>query len=298
MTLPKGNPRIPEGINASEENPLKEFAMLAIGVSAGLAIMVVAISFIASILTPYIPFEWERAFNPAMVASLYEDEKEEGEEGEPSGATAQAALDDLSQALLQSSLQVPIGNKAPQDVVPIDAFVFHFMSEEMPNAFATFGANVMVTSGLLKEVSSENGLAMVIAHEIAHVQLRHPIEAAGRGIVIQIALTAILGSTGSGLFGGAVSSGGNLALLSYNREMELAADTRALRILRQHYGHVGGADEFFLAIDEAQGSARWLEFVQTHPSTQRRLAIIGAAVAADVQTSNLKEMPGALQNAQ
>ena len=33
---------------------------------------------------------------------------------------------------------------------------------------------------LLHTVTSENALAMVIAHEIAHVQLRHPIEAAGR----------------------------------------------------------------------------------------------------------------------
>ena len=45
------------------------------------------------------------------------------------------------------------------------------------NAFATSGGHIFVTLGLLECVTSEDALAAVIAHEIAHIQLQHSIKA-------------------------------------------------------------------------------------------------------------------------
>ena len=45
------------------------------------------------------------------------------------------------------------------------------------NAFATSGGHILVTRGLINVVNTEDALAGVIAHEIAHIQLRHSIKA-------------------------------------------------------------------------------------------------------------------------
>ena len=287
MTLPQENPRIPEGINAHNESPLREFLVLAAGVSAALVALVFALSLAVRFMAPYLPFAWELAAAPAL-ESLTEETGE-------SQAAASAALQDLGKALLKSSLTVPIDGEDPSSTVPPEHFRFSLLGLDSPNAFATLGAQVAVSDALLAHVQSENGLAMVLAHEIAHVQLRHPIEAAGRGVVVQIALAAILGNNASGLLGGSLGTGSMLTLLSFNREMELQADRRALAILRSHYGHLGGADEFFREMASDPGSPEWLEFAQTHPSTQRRLQLIRGAMRADPVTMPSRPMSKALR---
>jgi len=44
------------------------------------------------------------------------------------------------------------------------------------NAFATSGGHIFVTRGLVDALNSEDAFAAVIAHEIAHIQLRHGIK--------------------------------------------------------------------------------------------------------------------------
>ncbi len=299
MNRPQSNPRIPEGINASEENPLKEFAQLVLGVVLALVVAVAIISALMRLLAPYIPFTWEQAMGERLATAFAEVEGEDA-----GGDEALAALEQLANGLLQTSLGVPIDGGPGDASIPADAFHFQLYDTDQANAFASLGALVVVTQGLLAEVRSENGLAMVIAHEIAHVQLRHPIEAMGRGLLVQLGLSALLGSTGSSLFGGALSSGGMLTMLSFNRDMELAADARALQILRKHYGHLAGADEFFVAMSGQEfggesGSDKrqaWLEFAQTHPNTERRVALIREAMAQDAIAGTVRPLPAALQS--
>jgi predicted Zn-dependent protease len=45
------------------------------------------------------------------------------------------------------------------------------------NAFATSGGHIFVTRGLISCANTEDALAAVIAHEIAHIQLQHSIKA-------------------------------------------------------------------------------------------------------------------------
>lgn len=287
MSLPKGNPRIPEGINARDEHPLKEFIVLAAGVVGALIAGVFILSLSARWLAPHIPFAWELEASEPVEAMLASDRAEEDPE-------RRAALQQLARDLLQSSMAVSLEGSPPGETVPAEHFKFLLVPTDIPNAFATLGANVAVTDPLLANVRSENGLAMVLAHEIAHVQLRHPIEAAGRGIVIQVALTAVLGSSGNSLLGGSLGAGGLLTVLSFNRDMELEADRRALAILRQHYGHTAGADEFFIEMEKMQNSADWLEFTRTHPDTDRRLEIIRAEMALDTRPGDTRPLPAAL----
>jgi predicted Zn-dependent protease len=287
VSLPRGNPRIPEGINAHNENPLREFLTLALGVSLALVVLVFILSVTIKLIAPYIPFAWELSAAPPLQAFAGA--------GKGANREATAALQSLSAGLLDSSLRVPIKGRDAANIVPPEHFRFSLITLNNPNAFATLGAQIAVTDSLLQHVSSENGLAMVLAHEIAHVQLRHPIEAAGRGIVVQIVLAALLGDSGANLLGGSLSAGGMLTLLSFNRDMEMQADRRALEILRAHFGHVGGADEFFRDMAANPRSADWLEFAQTHPSSKRRLERIRQAISKDTVTLPTLPMPTGLR---
>jgi len=288
-SMPQGNPRLPEGINASEEHPLKEFFLLFIGVSATIVVVVIILSVLARVLAPYIPFEWERAITPSATNFVDEDVEES------ITPEREIALNKLSQSLLNASLLIRIEGDNGEPTVPPEAVNFHLLRMGTPNAFATLGGHIFVTEGLLGEISSENGLAMVIAHEIGHIQLRHPIEAAGRGVVIQLVLMAVLGSSGSNASAGILTGASIFTMLSFNRDMELAADERALAILRQHYGHVGGADEFFEAMEKDGAIEDWLEFSQTHPSTERRLQLIRDALAMDDEYTALTPLPPELK---
>lgn len=55
----------------------------------------------------------------------------------------------------------------------------HYIDEPVINAFATIGGHVFIYRGLIDAITSENGLSMVLAHEIAHINNRHPIAALG-----------------------------------------------------------------------------------------------------------------------
>lgn len=55
------------------------------------------------------------------------------------------------------------------------------------NALSTPGGHILITKGLLKCAESEDALAAVIAHEVAHIQLNHPIEAIRTSRVITAA---------------------------------------------------------------------------------------------------------------
>ena len=126
---------------------------------------------------------------------------------------------------------------------------YHFnvrlLENDTPNAFVVPGGHIFVTRGLLQSVDSENGLAMVLAHEMGHQYYRHPLRAAGRGIVVSLALLIISGAESSGIAQSFIGSTAMLTNLSFNRDQEREADTVGVELLQRHFGHSHGASEFF-----------------------------------------------------
>lgn len=143
-----------------------------------------------------------------------------------------------------------------------------------PNAFAFLGGKIFVTSGLLSELKSENGLAFVLAHEMGHVVHRDNVRNLGRKAVFQ-ALSVLLGLGDAGnlaTFSGFIS-------LGYDRNLEESADEYALQLVSKVYGHTNGADEFFqrMSEDESILEKNLARFASTHPPSADRLAKLKAA---------------------
>lgn len=154
----------------------------------------------------------------------------------------------------------------------------HFIQGDMANAFATLGGHILVFEGLLKEMPDENTLAMVLAHEIAHIKHRDPIVSVGRGVALQVLLSG--GSNTGGIEREAGSFSEQLAGNIYSRVQERAADETALKTLHKYYGHVWGAEQlfFFLAKasdDKIQKSpekvTRIDDWFSTHPTLYSRM---------------------------
>jgi len=253
---PTENPILPDHINNQNENPLKDFLILAVAVVLLVSAATWLLAASASWLAPKIPYSWELSWQDTSPTT----DKE----------TTDTAQQQKEQAL-QQLLEKLIGD----DALPVR--VHYLADESTPNAFATLGGHIFVTRGLLENVQSENGLAMVLAHEYAHIELRHPMILA----LEQVSLGLIFSLMGGDNIAQMVTQNTSMfTVLAFSRDMERASDQFALQRLLKTYGHTAGADEFFTQIqtqhheNSSLPDSPWLEFMQTHPLTAERINTI------------------------
>ena len=274
------NPQIPEGINVSPTHPLKDFTLLLGGVSALIVVAVLALSFAAGYLVRFVPFEQEQALASSIDADWLKqshsaDDKRREQYLRALGEQLAAAMD------LPAEMRIAV----------------HYSSDDTVNAMATLGGNIVVFQGLIDTVDSENALAMVLAHEIAHVGHRHPIVAMGRGFTVMLALSALSG-VGDGMIQQWVGSMGMLPMLAFSREQEEAADADALQALLRVYGHAGGAATFFEHVAEQSALPEPPALLNTHPDTDARIARIRDFEQAHIRPDEqaLKPLPDFLKS--
>jgi len=261
MAFAKRNPKIPEGINASDDNPLKDFLLLLAGVSGFVVICVTLLVLFSQSLAPYIPFHYEQKIAQFYEQQFVETGKQEGQAPSLKFQEAEAALQELG-SILAAKADLP---------EQID-LQFHLVNDaDVANAFATLGGHIFVTTGLLQTVSSENALAMVVAHEIAHVKLRHPIQALSRGVIVQLFMSLVIGGQDASAVQSVLGQTGLLTLLSFNRSMEHQADSEALDALFKQYGHLKHAEQFFKKMSELGHKTGWKEVFYTHPDVESRI---------------------------
>nr|WP_319397221.1 M48 family metallopeptidase [uncultured Desulfobacter sp.] len=140
------------------------------------------------------------------------------------------------------------------------------------NAVALAGGTIVVFSGIFDKVRSQNGIAFVMAHELGHFKQRDHLRGMGRGIVLT-ALSALLTGSGSNITQLA-APGVHLTQARYSRQREAMADARALDTLVCHYGHAGGATEFFKAMEAEHDPGRFNAYFSSHPEGEARIAAL------------------------
>jgi hypothetical protein len=150
----------------------------------------------------------------------------------------------------------------------------------MVNAFALPGGPVLITDDLIAEAESPDELAAVISHEVAHVEMRHVMQAVWRDLGIGMLLDLVVGG-GTGAGQQAVILAGQASDLTYSRDAELEADTRGQALLHAAGLSSLGMAPFFDRMARADGSGRLgeaVEFMNSHPDSSRRgrVALAGA----------------------
>lgn len=244
-----------ERVNYSRENPLREaLVLVAIVAAIGAAVLFSASWFVEAIVVR-IPPTWEsRVFG--YVAKQFPTHED-------------ARLERVS-ALL-----------ADLDPETAANLTVRIMDDEQLNAFAAPGGLIMVTTGLLDSVESENELAFVLGHEMGHFRNRDHLRSMGRGLASSLTLGAL-----SAVVGADVSSLGwlqQLTQLRFSRQQEREADVWGLGLTAKRYGHVAGATAFFERLPRTQSAlARGAEsFLSSHPVTGNRIERLGELAAAE-----------------
>ena len=242
------NPEIPEGINTSKEHPLKEFVLLSAGVLGLIFAAVLVLSILADKLAHFIPFSVEQ--------SIATDRFSKADTSLP----IEKYLNDLARRIV-----------AAQELPEGMTVTVHYVDEDTVNAFATLGGNILMFRGLLAQLDNENALAMVLAHEVAHIKHRHPIRSAGRGVVIGLALSMVSSSLGNAMVDTVLGQAGQVTVLSFSRDHEKESDQTALDTLVKLYGHVEGATDLFQVLKKQEKISVMPEFYSSHPLTDKRL---------------------------
>ena len=153
-----------------------------------------------------------------------------------------------------------------------------------PNAFALPGGKIGVNSGMLKVARTQDQLAAVIAHEIAHVVAEHGNErltqeiAVKGGLMIVDLLADNPGTLGHEVLRGALGIGAQYGLLlPYSRTHESEADQLGLDLMAKAGFNPRESLALWRNMAKAGGSQP-LEFLSTHPAHDTRLEELDAAM--------------------
>lgn len=165
---------------------------------------------------------------------------------------------------------------------------FNLLQSSELNAWCMPGGKVAVYTGILPVTKDENGLAVVMGHEVSHALAGHGNERISQAMVAQYG-GAILGSTISNaqwanIFQQVYPVGSQVALLKYGRNQESEADKMGLYLMSMAGYDPRSAIPFWNRMEAAsEGSSRPPQFLSTHPNPETRIS--------DIQ----KDLPKALE---
>tara|TARA_B100002003_G_scaffold246254_1_gene275543 strand:- start:391 stop:1341 length:951 start_codon:yes stop_codon:yes gene_type:complete len=160
---------------------------------------------------------------------------------------------------------VALGSTAPYLYHP---YIFIVGESEQINAFAAPGGIVIITTGMLNFLKNEDELAVILGHEIAHVELQHGAKSIGSEKMIKLL-------NGLGSFAVDQSTGGTSSLKKmaieklaawvmdqlldkmrngYGVELESEADTRGMELAHEAGYHAPVMVDLIKRFKEVTGS--------------------------------------------
>ncbi|HVL76574.1 MAG TPA: M48 family metallopeptidase [Noviherbaspirillum sp.] len=247
----KYKPALPEqNDNVSHRKPVREFFLILAGLSIAALALFWVLGLAVDLAVDHMSAQAEARIHRALRVS-YPQHK-------PHAPQMQARLERMVDELRAcADLPYPV--------------TLQLVKAEQPNAGVLPGAHILVFSGLLDKIETENALAFVLAHELAHLKNRDHLRGLGRTLLL-LAISITLTGTHSDLTQILVPAN-QLGMARHSQARETAADNTALDILHCHYGHVGGATEFFEALHRRAGEAPvgLGHYFASHPELRARI---------------------------
>ncbi|HUR80077.1 MAG TPA: M48 family metalloprotease, partial [Thermoanaerobaculia bacterium] len=151
------------------------------------------------------------------------------------------------------------------------------------NAMALPGGYVYVTRGMLERINSEDELAGVIGHEIAHVTARHSAQQISKQQLAQVGL--VLGAVVAGpevlqQYGQLAQLGLGLLFQRYSRQHETEADLLGTGYMaRAHYNPVG-SERMLMTLQrmDKNPSGGIDKYFESHPDPAKRVRDVRAKI--------------------
>ncbi|MBE6309756.1 MAG: M48 family metallopeptidase [Bacteroidales bacterium] len=160
---------------------------------------------------------------------------------------------------------------------------FNLVQSDEVNAFCMPGGKIVVYEGIMKLISSDDELAVIIGHEVAHAVAKHSNERMSQQVLAQygaqalsVAMaekSAVTQQVANTVYGLGAQYG---VMLPFSRKHESEADYMGLVFMELAGYKLESAVTFWQKMS-SQGSYT-PEFMSTHPSDTRRINDINAAI--------------------
>lgn len=181
---------------------------------------------------------------------------------------------------IAGAVETYLRNNGMADEVQNFAWEFHLVQDQEPNAFCMPGGKIVVNEGILPYTQTEEGLAIVLGHEVGHAVAKHSAERLSQQMVA---------SYGGQILGGVLSNKPTATqalaqqvyglgaqygmMLPYSRKNESEADHLGL-VFAAMAGYNPQAAVSFWQRMASSGSQKVPEFMSTHPSDASRISNI------------------------
>jgi predicted Zn-dependent protease len=243
-----------EEVNFPKEAPLKELGILLGGILGIIVLIYILIGFAVDIIVTRYPVKIEQT-----LVNLYSQRYKSVERTET-----------------ELKLQEVLDKLVKQPAVSDQKYSVYIHNKDIINAMALPGGNIVIFSGLLKEVESENELAFVLAHELGHYAHNDHLRSLGRGLVFVVISTVLFGNDSS-VTSFILNSVQNVES-RFSQQQEMAADLWAVNLLNKRYGHVSGSLEFLEKMSKREKLNKFFYFFATHPHPEDRVYVCKKAI--------------------
>lgn len=166
--------------------------------------------------------------------------------------------------------------------------------DDSANAFALPGGKIGVNTGMLKVATTQDQLAAVIGHEIAHVMARHSNERASTQIATALGVNALVATTGNqnAQIAAALGAGAYYGIqLPFSRGQESEADIIGINYMAKAGFNPQASVKLWEKMD-AEGGQRPPEFMLTHPSSKTRIQRLEENMPAAMDLYNKAKAAG------
>jgi Zn-dependent protease with chaperone function len=171
---------------------------------------------------------------------------------------------------------------------PVYEYSFTPVNLKEINAFALPGGPMFVHRGMFAAAAAEAEVVGVMAHELAHVLLRHGTANATKASNPWLQIGQIAGQVGGamvgGAAGGAIAQGSQIGLgsllLRYSRDFEKQADLLGAQIMAKAGYDPRALARMFQTIEKESGGSKDPQWMSSHPNPGNRTVYINKEAEA------------------
>jgi predicted Zn-dependent protease len=179
---------------------------------------------------------------------------------------------------IENAVEQYCKEKGEQDKLSGYEWEFNLVEDPNVNAWCMPGGKVVVYTGLLPVAQNEDGLAVVMGHEIAHAFARHGAERMTDELLTQMGSIAISKALENhpeqtkNIFMTAYGAGTQVGvLLPFSRKQESEADHLGLIFMAMAGYDPHEAVTFWERMAAANQGSKPLELLSTHPADETRI---------------------------
>lgn len=172
-------------------------------------------------------------------------------------------------------------------------YTFRVIDMDDVNAFALPGGYIFIFRGLIEKVETDDELASVIAHEVAHIVARHSVKRlqGGLGFTILQILMAVASPSVSNARG--INAAFGHLIMSYSREDEALADKIAVKYLRKAGFDPMAMISFLKKLQEVnrETAIRPYRSYRSHPHIADRIRMVKQEILGEIDFTDYMNKP-------